>query len=264
MIILGLAVGIISSFFGVGGGVIIVPALYAIFPSIPPQTVIGSSLLVICLNSLLNSYNFIKSGKELNKKFVLSVGLPSVAGVMLASFLVLNLKPIIVKKTFGIILVLVILRLIFSKTNREQSEGVLPKLNKAFIGKSIISGFLGGVVSGLTGLGGGAILVPLFISVLKIPYKFISFYSNACMFFITLFGCLSLTFGKIEVSSDQIMPLPDFQLGHVNFAIGAGIFIGSIFTSKLGVKMDNKTKPEIKKRIFIVLLSFVAFRILAS
>ena len=58
----GLAVGVISALFGVGGGVIAVPALVLLYPEVPQTSIIGVSLGMIFFNSLINSNNFYKKG----------------------------------------------------------------------------------------------------------------------------------------------------------------------------------------------------------
>ena len=56
--------------------------------------------------------------------------------------------------------------------------------------KTFVVCLLGGLVSGMTGLGGGAVMVPLFISVLKIPLNRVSAYSNIAMGAATFFGVI--------------------------------------------------------------------------
>ena len=58
LIITGMFVGLMSSFFGVGGGSLMMPILFMLYPDIPAQAIIPSSLGVIFLNSLINNYHF--------------------------------------------------------------------------------------------------------------------------------------------------------------------------------------------------------------
>ena len=73
LLLAGVAVGVISAFFGVGGGVLIMPVLYSEFSFLPAQVAIASSLGLICLNSATNVFNFWRAGKKVDIKFSLFI-----------------------------------------------------------------------------------------------------------------------------------------------------------------------------------------------
>jgi len=62
LVLIGLKTGILSGFFGVCGGFILVP-LFIIVLSMKPRHAIGNSLLTIFISALFASYLYAKSGK---------------------------------------------------------------------------------------------------------------------------------------------------------------------------------------------------------
>ena len=60
LFILGVAVGFVGTFLGIGGGIIIVPVLILLY-NLPPNIVVGTSLLIILLSSIVGVALQIKS-----------------------------------------------------------------------------------------------------------------------------------------------------------------------------------------------------------
>lgn len=95
----GLAVGIISGLLGIGGGFLIVPALY-LYALLPMKKVIGTTLWIITINSLfgfLNSFNAIAIEWPLLIKF--SAG--AILGILIGTRLSTRIQADHLKKIFG-------------------------------------------------------------------------------------------------------------------------------------------------------------------
>lgn len=261
LVALGSFVGLISSFFGVGGGVAIVPMLYFLFPAFTPSTVIGCSLGVICVNSLINSYNFYKIGKKPNYKMAFVLGLGMVIGTLVATQFVTLISPRSIKMVFAITLVIITFKTIFTKTNKDSSsEFRIEETSRNYI-VIAISGLLGGIVAGFTGLGGGIILVPLMIHVLKAPLNWVPVYSNAAMVMGTLAGTINYILLPLTTNPLTGTSLERYQLGSVNLALILIIFSGAFLTSRLGAKYSQKISPRVSKWSFVVMILFFAGRI---
>ncbi|RLA60381.1 MAG: hypothetical protein DRQ89_12905, partial [Epsilonproteobacteria bacterium] len=172
LIIIGNLVGLASSFFGIGGGVIIIPALYSLYGQLPPTTVIGCSLGVIFLSSFLNTYNFVKSGLVISKNLFLLMSLNMAIGVLTGATLSYHLPGATIKTIFGVILIMVAIKTIVFKYPALPDEQALG-MTKSVMIKSSLTTLFGGLVAGITGLGGGAVMVPLFLLFLKIPFYWV-------------------------------------------------------------------------------------------
>jgi len=121
LVLIGVLAGILSGFVGVGGGIIIVPALvYALGMS--QYEAQGTSLFVLLLPvGILAVMNYSKSG-EINWKFGLIIALTFVVGGYIGSKLALKLSPALVKFIFGIIMAVVSIKLIHSGYNALSNE----------------------------------------------------------------------------------------------------------------------------------------------
>jgi len=260
LFVIGLAVGLTSSLFGIGGGVIIIPALYSLYDQLPPTTVIGCSLSVIFLSTGLNTINFIKSGFIISKKLYLSMALNMAIGVLLGASLTFYLPGPTIKTIFGISLLIVAIKsFIFKSPNYQEEDGL--DLTGGIILKASLITLFGGLISGITGLGGGAIMVPLFLLFLKIPYYWVPAYSNLAMMSGALIGLLRF----ISFPAPEGLPYPalaPYQIGQVNWAIVLSIFLGSVVTSKIGIKLGRKLPPKWAKQLFIGLLLALSLKIL--
>lgn len=111
--IIGLFAGILSGFVGVGGGIIIVPAL-VFFLGLTQHEAQGTSLFVLMMPVVaLAVFNYQKEG-NVNWKFGLIIAVTFLVGGFIGSKLSLRLSPGIVKLIFGIFMAYISFRLILS------------------------------------------------------------------------------------------------------------------------------------------------------
>jgi uncharacterized protein len=111
---IGLGAGVLSGLFGIGGGIVIVPALIYL-AKLPPQTATGTSLAVFLLPvGLLGAMNYYRAG-HVNAKAALLLGLGVFVGGFFGSKLNLSLPPTQVKRAFAVLLLFVATRMWFGK-----------------------------------------------------------------------------------------------------------------------------------------------------
>lgn len=114
LLLIGVAAGFASGFVGVGGGIIIVPAL-VFFLGYTQHMAQGTSLaLMLPPIGLLGFYNYYKSGNT-NVTAALIIAAAFVAGAYFGSKISLSLDQRIVKKVFGGVMMLAAAKLLFSK-----------------------------------------------------------------------------------------------------------------------------------------------------
>ena len=261
--ITGIFVGILSTIFGVGGGIIAVPILYLMFPKISPQLVISTSMGMIFINSLINTRNFLKQGKKITLHFFFTLSLGMTFGVIIGTNIVNSVSPTAIKKIFGVTLLLVAIKTVFSKTDpRGSKEEWAPPIALEAQIKYLLACLLAGTLAGTTGLGGGAILVPVFISLLKTPYNWVSFLSNICMGSGALVGVLSYLFTKPNSPIFRPENIGFTQINSVNFGLITLLSLGALLSSKLGVRLGERLDPTTSKRLFAGLLIIISSKIL--
>lgn len=114
LVCIGIFAGALSGFVGIGGGVVIVPALIFLL-GITQHEAQGTSLaLLMTPVGILAVMNYYKSG-NINFTYAALVAVGFVAGAYFGSKLSLKLSGDMVKKIFGVFMLLVSLKLIFSK-----------------------------------------------------------------------------------------------------------------------------------------------------
>lgn len=114
LILIGLLAGILSGLVGVGGGVLMVP-LFIFFLGLNQQTAQGMSLAVMLPPvTFLAVYNYHKAG-AINWKMALIVSAVFFVSGFLGSKIALQIDQKLLRKIFGLLLLFIALRFIFSK-----------------------------------------------------------------------------------------------------------------------------------------------------
>ena len=109
--------------------------------------------------------------------------------------------------------------------------------------KKIIIGITAGIISGLFSTGGGMILVPAFIYVLKISEKKARATSIACIFAMVLTTSVFY-----------------FKNKYINIELSISCAIGGAIVGIIGAKLLNKVSDKILKITFIIFIGYIALK----
>lgn len=238
-LIVGFLAGFICGLFGMGGGSLMVPAIYHFFGSSFPfetrmKISIGTSLLVIIFSSFSAIITYLKNRKI--RKDLISLIVPSgIAGSQLGAFFASRLNDNILRYIFIFLITFLGLRMFFSSENREEIEFSKNKYNKFF---TLIIGFFSGFVSGLCGVGGAILIIPLLYIFLKVSIH----YAIGTALIAILFNSIS---GSIAY----------FSRGLVNVKIGLTLAFASTIAAPVGAKIGvNLPKTKLRKMFAIILI----------
>ena len=114
LLLIGLAAGFASGFVGVGGGIIIVPAL-VFFLGYSQHMAQGTSLaLMLPPIGLLGFYNYYKSGNT-NITAALVIAVAFILGAYFGSKISISMDQRVVKRIFGVVMMVAAAKLLFSK-----------------------------------------------------------------------------------------------------------------------------------------------------
>ena len=114
LIVIGIITGIMAGMLGIGGAIIMIPALVYLL-GISQQMAQGTSLAVMLPPiGIIAAYNYYKEG-QVNIKFALILAAAFIVGSYFGSKIALKIQPDILKKMFGILLLLVAAKMLFSK-----------------------------------------------------------------------------------------------------------------------------------------------------
>lgn len=114
LVLIGVAGGILSGLAGVGGGVIVIPALIYIIGMSQFEAQGTSLAMMIPPIGILAAINYYKDG-FINWKYALVLALFFVVGGYIGSKLVLNINQEVVKKSFAVFIILVGIKMLFWK-----------------------------------------------------------------------------------------------------------------------------------------------------
>ena len=261
LILTGFAVGIVSTFFGLGGGVIIVPVLYTIFPDLPPQTAISTSLGVILINSMANVAKFTRRKIHPDAKLVILMGAAIITGILIGGKITSILDAHTLKRIFAVVLFLSAIKTAHTKTTHETPANWRPDFQKKDFAAGIMVAFLGGVVSAITGIGGGAVIIPILVIILKIPFHMIPAYANIVVLMGATTGSIFYMLQHPAINPFEGTTLALFQVGHLNWGIVLMIAPIAFFSAYLGIKWSKNAKPLWAKRLFALMLLIAAIKI---
>jgi len=229
LIPLGFAAGILGSMIGLGGGVIIVPALT--FLGFPPTVAASNSLFAALSNAIASTISYSKQ-KRIVYSLGLKLGLLSIPGTVLGALLSTDVAPDIFKILFGFVLI-ASAAYIFLRKKIEAKEKTISKQMMVF---AIGASFFAGIISSFFGIGGGIIFVPLMIVGMGMAMKKAAPTSQMILLF--------ASFSGVVVHS---------LLGHPDFLQAGLLAVGSFFGGLVGARLSI----DIKERYLQILVSVV-------
>jgi uncharacterized membrane protein YfcA len=253
-LLLGAAAGVLAGLFGVGGGIIIVPALIFSFSALGfdhnvlTHMAVGTSLATIVFTSLNAVREHQRHGAVRWHVFTwlaLGIVLGSVLGAVTAQ--AINGQQL--QKIIGLFALCIALQL---------GLDLKPKTHRALPGKTVL-GVAGGVIgwsSAIIGIGGGSLTVP-FLTWRGLPVQQAVATSSACGWPIAAAGTLTyMWLGRGDAR------LPEWSLGYVYLPALLGIALTSVFFARSGARLAHRLPPRQLKRLFALLLLAVGLNFL--
>ena len=237
LLIIGLLIGSMSGFFGIGGGMILVPILLAIGFDI--KDAIGISIVQMVFSSIFGSYLNWRKGSLIVGEGIF-VGLGGFLGGYLGGSITQYIPDSLLEFTFFGLLLFALFRLFFSKNHSDNEE--TRTLHKGLL-FSIGLGI--GIFSITLGIGGSIILTPLLVGLLHYPIKKAV---SAGLFFVVF----SSVAGLISRLSNQSI---DFNNG----LIVAGT---SLLGVALGIWLKDHVSSKNHKTALLGLYIFAIFMLM--
>ncbi len=242
----GIAVGFISTLFGLGGGIIMVPVLSLVLPFSHLEAV-ATSLTTIIFVAGFNTFNFHRRA-VIVWRVVPWVALPSALMAFITARISLYLPEDLLIAIFILFLIWVAIRTFLVKDTSAEEQRNISKIIPLGIGG------LSGTISGFTGIGGGGLTTPLMMVTGLVRNVQAAPTSNAIMIFTALFGSLSFALTEPPV----IQP---YMLGYIHLDSALLLFIGSALISRFGVKLNHKLPLIWRKTILGLILVLICVRL---
>ena len=233
LVLLGSFVGLLSGFFGIGGGTILVPMLLLF--GYGTKVAIGISVVQMVFSSIYGSYLNNKKG-TLNIPMVATIGVGGFLGALFSGDITSNIDDSSLEIIFLFFVIFALLRLFFK--TKEHSH--VKEVNKSIL---FCIGFIVGIISMTIGVGGSIILVPVLVGFLYIPLKEAT---SAGLFFV-VFSSIS---GLISHALS----------GHVDYISGIVIGLASLVGVYIGIHLKHhKVNVVMQKRLLVGFYLMIVF-----
>lgn len=251
----GIISNILSAILGIGGGVLLVPLLMTVFDNIPIQMVAATSLSIVIGSAIINLSYFIKKHITISYKNLalwtvgMSIGVQ--AGFELSFILGENIIVIIFISTMFILAIKTLISC-FKINNKTLNTSNVTEVNKLNY-TGLLFCIVGGLVAGITGIGGGSIMAPLIAQLKNVKHQQIAVYTNYMM----VLGGLSSMYGYL--TKDISNPFENtIQIGYINLNIIGIVILSSFLTSFVSMRLRGLIKPRLCNILLFCILAFIA------
>ena len=246
--------GFMAGLLGVGGGIIMVPALYYAFTVLDFDIItrmhlsVGTSLAIIIPTSIISTRTHMEYN-AVDFKMVKSFGIFILLGVVAGTFLAVNLKTPTLVLFFSIFAFIVGLFFIFVREKLMEN----PKKISNFLKN--ISGIIIGFISVPLGIGGGSLMVP-FMRTFGYDIRKSIGTAAAVGFLIALSGTITMIIGGNIIDNVNT----PFSLGYINI-LGFIVFVPvTMIMARIGAKAVYKINKTLLSKIFGTFLIIVSIR----
>lgn len=262
LVLIGLAGGVFGSMMGVGGGALIVPLL-TLAAGLPVKEAIACSLVAVAGTSCASAASYVRLGFT-NVRLALLLGTVSATGAIIGALLVGAMDARVLAGLFGLLLLYVG----YSMLRRRGNGGEMPRLNgsspaglaaslsgeyrdeasgraaryrvgRVRLGMPLVA--VGGLLSGLLGIGGGVVNVPAMNLAMGVPMK-------------AAVGTSSFMIGITAVAGAFV----HYEQGYVDAFAAAAVFVGVFAGAQVGVLAVRRMKAQALKAVFSGVLFAVA------
>ena len=256
LLIAGLGIGFISGLLGIGGGIIMTPLQLWLYTShginedIAIRLAFATSLAVILPTAASGVWQHQKRGC-INWKAATLMGIFTAAGSFLGASLASHIAGSALKIAFGILTLLVAGRMLMVK---------IQDINKPIRQNYWLwcgLAFPLGIITGIMGIGGGILVIPVLVLVLRFRMVNAVGTSLAMMLFTSLGGISGYIINGMNVSG-----LPEYTIGYIYWPAWLALGATSITLAQVGAITAHKIHGRYLNYLLVVLLIYISLDML--
>ena len=252
----GIGVGFASGLLGVGGCFIMIPVQYWILTASGVDTTVairvafGTNLLVVLPTAISGAVGHSRKGAVLWKAGIV-LGVTGAFSSLLGGYVAAYPLGKILTTIFGLAILAGAIRMLTAKPPKVEEEPA----------ESIFSYFLWGVplgfASGLIGIGGGVLMVPVMVVMLKFRIHQAVGTSTAMMIFTSIGGAFSYIMEGLSVPG-----LPEYSIGYVNLLHWILLAGTSVPMAQTGVRTAHRLPAKQLKYVFIAIMIYMGLKMM--
>jgi len=247
----GILAGTASGLFGVGGGFLMTPVQFWVYSSggidstLATRLAFGTSLAVMIPTMISGAFAHHSRG-AVNWKAAMPMGCAAIIGGLIGGTLAAHLPGLVLRTFFAILIIVMAVRMIWHIHSCPVCE---PRGSTAIY---LLIGIFIGIISGLAGIGGGVLLVPVLVILLGYPMHTAVGTSSACLIFSSAGAVAAYVINGLGVAG-----LPAFSIGYVDIVVFAILAVTTIPSARLGVKIAHSYSGRNLQIVFAGLLILI-------
>ncbi len=252
--------GVFGSMLGLGAGVFFVPIL-SVFFGVPLKTAVAASAISVIVNSTGGTAVYLKN-RMTNVRLALVMELTTTLGAIGGGVIVILISTEVLRLILGLSLLGMGTAMLFRKREAPPiSEGPDPlrlrqtyrdpvkKVDVTYIptrtGLGLAAASFAGVISGMLGIGGGAVKVPIMNSIMRVPLK-------------ATIGTSMYMVG-ITVSASAFLY---YNHGLIDPSVAVPALLGVAIGSQAGSRVSRRLRGRVLTRLLVVVLFYLAVTLL--
>ncbi|ALL08210.1 permease [Pedobacter sp. PACM 27299] len=253
--------GLVGSLTGLGGGVIIIPLL-TLALGVDIHYAIGASIVSVIATSSGSAAAYVKEGIT-NIRIGMFLEVATTISAVIGAVVTVYLNPGFIAVVFGLILLFSAAMMVIKKVDRSDNDtsgklAVFFKLNGTYptengpknyavhrVAGGFVMMFFAGIISGLLGIGSGALKVIAMDNIMRIPFKVSTTTSNFMM--------------GVTAAASAIVYL---HRGQIDPGIAMPVTIGVLMGATIGSKILVRTNTDKLKVVFAVVVTFLALQMI--
>jgi uncharacterized membrane protein YfcA len=251
LVLAGLAAGFLGGVFGTGSGIVLVPVLLlychatGVSSLVATHVAMGTSLLVVTFASLAQAWEYSRTD-HIVWRGAAYFALAGVTGSVMGTAVAAGLEGTALRKIFGFVLLVAAVRLFSGK---RKSAGDLEPAPAPW--PLLGTGFLVGVISSLSGVGGTFVAVPLLYTYRHFPLRKAIGTSSAAIVVIAAAGAAGYI---LRGWGNEFLPpgMPGFMCWQAALPLFAGVVPGGILGTRIGPRADI---PLVRTTFAVLLLA---------
>lgn len=257
LVLTGAVAGVLAGLLGVGGGIVIVPVLFNLFPflgideAVRMHLAIGTSLATIIPTSIMSARAHDRRG-SIDRALLRSWGPAVFVGVVAGTVLGAGARGDVLTAIFAVVALLVAANMAL----RSESMTLAASLPIGWARHAL--GLVVGGFSVVMGIGGGTLSVPI-LTAFSHPIRRAVGTAAALGFVIAVPGTIGFIIAGLDVPDR-----PPGSLGYVNLIGFALIVPATMLTAPLGARIAHAISPSLLRKAFAVFLLATSLRMFAS
>jgi len=261
LVILGIAAGIIAGFFGVGGGILFSPILFFLFTAVDlpsPVTWTVATALFCTFVAAISSSIQQRQNRNIYWKEGVIIGILGAIGIYVGKRIVLSsFYTETVFVSFFVVLLLFVAYMFYQRSRSKLEVGESTKELRMI--KRVNTGFFGGLVAAMAGVGGGVVMVPTMNLLYKLPIAKAVSISSLAIVIISLSGWV-----QYALFVEPVQGMTSYTVGYVDFGTSLPLVGGAFAGGVAGVKINKIVKGENVQKGFSVLVIVIAIALILS